>query len=127
MSVRRRIVVTVKTYPNPSTTYEETVCIAGYDLDLQQFVRLYPVRFRDLPYPRWFKKWEVIEADVTKKAADPRGDTYTPDPATISKVDGYYKGNGSRRADWSRRDALVLPLASTLENLAIQADRFEGS
>jgi len=44
-----RIAITVKTYPNPSTKYSETVCTAGVDLDNNRFVRLYPVRLRDLP------------------------------------------------------------------------------
>jgi len=127
MPERRRVVVTVKTYPNPSTKYEETVCTAGFDLELKRFVRLYPVRFRDLPYAQWFKKWHVIEATLTHKTADCRGDTYTPDPASIRTVDEFYKGPKKDKVDWARRDALVLPLASTMEDLQARADAFEGS
>lgn len=87
-----RVLVTVKTYPNPSAKYEETVCVAGLDLDLGRFVRLYPIRLRNLPYSQWFKKWQVIEADLTHKVADCRGDTYTPDPVSIRTVDAFYKG-----------------------------------
>jgi hypothetical protein len=30
--LEKRILVVVKTYPNPSSTYGETVCCAGVDL-----------------------------------------------------------------------------------------------
>ncbi len=122
-----RVLVTVKTYPNPSAKYEETVCVAGLDFDLGRFVRLYPIRLRNLPYSQWFKKWQVIEADLTHKIADCRGDTYTPDPASIRTVDAFYKGPKKDKPDWPRRNAAVLPLASTMEALQTQADSFHGS
>lgn len=70
-----RIVVTVKTHPNPSTKYDETVCTAGVDLDAHRFVRL---------------------------SRDARGDTYTPNPDPITTVDKLYRG---KKPDWGRRDA----------------------
>jgi hypothetical protein len=127
MAERRHIAVTVKTYPNPSTKHGETVCTAGVDLDLGRFVRLYPVRLRDLPSSRWFKKWHVVEADLTHKTSDCRGDTLTPDPRTIRTVDAFYKGAKRDKADWPRRDALVLPMASTMERLQLDANAFRGS
>lgn len=119
-----RVVVTVKTYPNPSTKYEETVCTAGVDLDTDTFVRLYPVRFRNLPYGQWFRKWEVVEMEVVHRRNDARGDTYAPDPDSIKVVGSFYKG---KKPDWVRRDGLVLPLASDLEQLGKKAEAFEGS
>lgn len=119
-----RLVVTVKTYPNPSTKYDETVCTAGVDVDTQRFARLYPVRFRNLPYRQWFKKWEVIEANVVHRGRDARGDTYTPDPDSITTVDKLYKG---KKPDWAKRNSLVLPLASDLEHLGKNAEAFRGS
>jgi hypothetical protein len=45
-----RLVVTVKSYPQPSSRYHESVCVAGIRRDTRdpQWVRLYPVQFRDL-------------------------------------------------------------------------------
>lgn len=119
-----QIAITVKTYPNPSTKYSETVCTAGVDLASHQLVRLYPVRLRDMPYPQWFKKWDIVEADVTHKGNDKRGDTYTPDPDSIRTVGNYHRG---KKVDWQRRNDLVLPLASNLEALCEKAAAFEGS
>jgi hypothetical protein len=43
---QRRILVVVKTYPNPSQAYGETVCCAGVDLDTRRWVRIYPIEIR---------------------------------------------------------------------------------
>lgn len=70
MPSRMRIVVTVKTYPNPSTKHDETVCTAGVDLDTHRFVR---------------------------RSRDARGDTYTPAPDSITTIDRLYRG---KKPDW---------------------------
>ena len=38
----KKILVTVKAYPNPSKKYVETVCCAGVDLSNSQLIRLFP-------------------------------------------------------------------------------------
>ncbi len=53
---KRRVLITVKTYPQPRMKYEETVCVAGIDMDSLQWVRLYPVQFRALPFEKQFRK-----------------------------------------------------------------------
>ena len=45
---KKTVLVTVKAYPNPSTKYVETVCCAGVDLPTGEWLRLYPIRYRDL-------------------------------------------------------------------------------
>lgn len=42
----KKILITVKAYPNPSKTYEETVCVAGIDIDTGKWVRLYPIKYK---------------------------------------------------------------------------------
>lgn len=122
----KRILITVKTYPNPSSTYEETVCTAGIDLETGKFIRLYPVRFRDLDYDKWFSKWDVVEAVVRHKTSDGRGDTYTPEHESF-KVVGHMKTGSKRHPDWRERNELVLPLVSTLEELIDRANKKECS
>lgn len=121
---KSQILITVKTYPNPSAKYEETVCTAGIDLATSQFVRLYPIRFRDLPFESSFEKWDVVELALTHRTQDGRGDTFTPDHDSIRVVDHFSTG---KRCDCLERNRIVLPLVSTLENLIAKAERGEGS
>lgn len=116
----RRVLITAKTYPNPSDKYEETVCTAGIDLDTCRFVRLYPLRFRNLPYESQFKKWDILEMELKRKTADPRGDTFTPNHETIRCVDHIDTG---RKRDWVERNDIVLPLVSTIEQLKVLAGK----
>lgn len=113
---RKRILVTVKTYPNPSSTYDETVCTAGIDLDTGEFIRLYPVRFRHLPFASQFKKWDIVEIDVRRKSSDPRGDTWLPLSEDYAVVDHIGTGSG-KPPDWAERRRLISPLVSTVEAL----------
>lgn len=76
---RRNVLITVKTYPQPSHKYGETVCVAGLDIDEDTWVRLYPVPFRDLPAYSQFKKYTVISVAVGKHRRDPRPESYRPD------------------------------------------------
>jgi hypothetical protein len=41
------VLITVKAYPNPSSSLAEAVCVAGVRKN-GGFVRLYPIPFRDL-------------------------------------------------------------------------------
>ena len=113
---RKRILVTVKTYPNPSDKYDETVCTAGIDLDTGRLIRLYPVRFRQLPFDSQFKKWDVIELDIQHKSADARGDTWTPASEDYRAVGHVGTGKGSP-PNWAERTELVVPLVTTIEEL----------
>jgi hypothetical protein len=75
----RRILITVKTYPTPSMSYTETVCVAGVDVATGEWVRLYPVPFRDLPGYQQFSKYSIVEVDVRKHTSDPRPGSHDPD------------------------------------------------
>jgi hypothetical protein len=81
-SVRRRILVTAKAYPDIGKKYGEAVCVAGIDRDTNDWIRLYPVAFHDLPLDRKFAKYDTVEADARKSKSDlkgrgpGRGDTY---------------------------------------------------
>lgn len=75
------VLVTVKTYPQPSQSYDELVCNAGFvqgDVDKWKWIRLYPVRFRKLPYDQQYKKYEWIELDLRRNWKDSRQESYRP-------------------------------------------------
>lgn len=97
------VMVTVKTYPNPSEKYLETVCVAGVRLDRGQpeWIRLYPVRFRNEDFDRTFKKYDVIEVIGTyHQANDVRPESFRPRQDEMRHVE--WLGTSS---NWQRRRA----------------------
>ena len=112
-SEERRILIVVKTYPNPSQTYVETVCCAGVDLASRSWMRLYPIRFRLLADKR-FAKYQVIRCHVRKAVTDPRPESYRIDEESIVP-----EGTVPASGGWAKRFALMPPLSPSLD--AIQA------
>ncbi len=102
----RRILVTVKTYPNPSRKYTETVCVAGIDLEAKRWIRLYPVPFRDLNSWQRFSKYSVIEARVSRTSKDTRPESFRVDRNSIRVVEQAW----DTKRKWARRREIVLPL-----------------
>jgi hypothetical protein len=106
----KRILITVKAYPNPSDSmkYSETVCCAGIDLSNFQWIRLYPVPFRDLEENKKFPKYSIIEA-VCGKSDDKRPESYRIREDSISVIEHL-----DTRNHWARRKSIVfrLPIKS---------------
>lgn len=118
----RRILVVVKTYPNPSVSYVETVCCAGVDLDSMRWVRMYPITFRRLADKR-FKKYQVITCQVGPPRQDNRPESLRVDQDTIQLV-GDPMPPGP--AGWRKRMSLLPPLARSLEEVQ-EAQRVRGT
>lgn len=72
-----RVLITVKTYPNPSRKYREIVCTAGVKED-GSWVRLYPINYRYRDFSQWYKKYQWIEVEVVKHERDPRPESFRP-------------------------------------------------
>lgn len=71
-----KVLITVKTYPIPSAKYDELVCTAGVT-ETGDFIRLYPIRFRDLPYSQQYRKYQWIEVLAEKhKGRDTRKESF---------------------------------------------------
>lgn len=103
----RKILITVKAYPNPSKKYVETVCVAGIDLEKYEWLRLYPIRFRDLEEDKKFKKYNIIEIKVFKPSDDNRPESYKVDSDSIKIID-YLK----TKDKWNKRKSIVLSTVS---------------
>ena len=114
-----RILITVKTYPIPSDTYDELVCTVGVTED-GDFVRLYPINFRDLPYLQQYKKYQWIEVMVRKHGRrDKRKESYKPIDGTIETL-GEPLGT---QDNWSERKKYVLKKqAKSMEDLRDRLD-----
>jgi hypothetical protein len=104
----KRVFVTVKAYPNPSRKYQETVCVAGIDLDTHKWIRLYPIPFRLLDDTRQFRKYSVIEVRARKAPDDHRPESYKVDSDSI-RITDYYD---SQPDNWARRKEILLPTMS---------------
>jgi hypothetical protein len=100
-----KVLITVKTYPIPSSKYDELVCTAGVT-ECGDFIRLYPVNFRDLPYGKCYKKYQWIEVKARRHTGrDSRKESYRPDCETI-KILG--EPIPTVKGDWSERAKFVL-------------------
>ncbi len=65
---RTKVLITVKTYPAPSTAYQEIVCTAGIT-EAGEWVRLYPIDYRYLSQTAQYKKYQWIEVDLQSSGA----------------------------------------------------------
>ncbi|MCE5194038.1 MAG: hypothetical protein LLF28_01045 [Nitrospiraceae bacterium] len=106
----KQILVTVKTYPNPSKKHVETVCIAGIDLKSNQWIRLYPIPFRDLEDEKKFKKYNIIELKAEKASSDKRPESYKVDSDSIRILDYY---STKKDKNWALRKKIILPTLSS--------------
>lgn len=104
-TTKLRLLVTVKAYPSPSTKYEETVCCAGITED-KQWVRLYPVPYRDLPGQRQFQKYDLVEVTAERREAhkDDRPESWRPRLDTMKIV-----GHIDPDYNWRERLAWIKP------------------
>lgn len=118
---KKKILVLVKTYPNPSTKYQETVCVAGMLLENPpSWIRLYPIPFRDLPFDQQFKKYEVIEAEVRKNRNDYRPESHNIVPGSIKVLETIGTGDF-----WRKRKDLIRPLIQSSFSMCALQRKYE--
>lgn len=112
---KKDILVIVKTYPEISRKYTETVCTAGILAESRSLVRLYPIRFRYLEGNRQFRKYQWIKAAIHKATADPRPESYTIEPDSIELGDVIPPGDDwGERCSWILRTPNVYPSIEAL-------------
>jgi hypothetical protein len=102
ISRKKKILITVKTYPLPSKSYEELVCTVGVTED-GEFIRLYPIDFRYRPYHQWYKKYQWIEVELEKNEQDNRKESCRPKLESIRLLEEV-----STVDNWAMRKKYVL-------------------
>lgn len=102
----QRVFVTVKAYPQPSSAYRETVCVAGIT-DQGKFIRLFPVTFRDLEEGEKFKLYTWIRVRAWKTTRDTRPESYHIKQESIQVESVVEPGK-----DWAERWRYIRPLIS---------------
>jgi hypothetical protein len=108
---RKRVYITVKTYPTLSEKYDELVCTAGICED-GSWIRLYPLPFRKLENEQKYKKWQWIEVDVERNTSDFRPESYKViniDSLTIIPAD-------SKKPDWDERKRIIFRTEKAFTN-----------
>ena len=106
---RYNILILVKTYPSISQKYRETVCTAGLLLDKEfkpsSWIRIYPIRYRNLDNDKRFQKWTIISAKIERNDRDHRDESYRIDDGSIEiirQIDYKYDA-------WQERRNFLLP------------------
>lgn len=111
------MMVTVKAYPQLSKKSGEVVCVAGVRTDLEkpEWIRIYPVPFRDLPLSDRFEKYDIVKLRVAK-STDTRRESYKPDLASLRVVEKISTGADRK---WSRRTQILGSLRADQSMCAI--------
>lgn len=111
---RRRVFITVKTYPTLSKKYDELVCTVGI-LDDGSWVRVYPLPFRKLDYENRYKKFQWIELELVKNTDDPRPESYKVVNIESAKLVGKPVGTAQ---GWLQRKEIIFGSNQIYDDLA---------
>jgi hypothetical protein len=109
---RKRIYITVKTYPTLSKKYDELVCTAGISGD-GSWMRLYPLPFRKLDDDMQYKKYQWIEADVERNTSDFRIESHKVlNIDTIKVIE-----SENTKVNWEERKRILFKSEKVFTNL----------
>ena len=106
------ILITVKTYPNPSRKYTESSYTAGLTRE-RKWLRIHPVPFRMLEHGQQFAKYQWIRGEV-KRSSDPRPESHKINFDSIQTLDESLPPTNG----WSHRRAFLEPVKrASLEDI----------
>ncbi|PIP42305.1 MAG: hypothetical protein COX19_01505 [Desulfobacterales bacterium CG23_combo_of_CG06-09_8_20_14_all_51_8] len=103
ISKKQDILILVKTYPEISKKYTETVCTAGILKATKKLIRLYPIRYRYLTGDSQFQKYQWIKAKIKKASLDSRPESFALVESTLEM--GNIIGTDG---DWVEREKWVI-------------------
>ncbi|NNG01243.1 MAG: hypothetical protein HKM93_17765 [Desulfobacteraceae bacterium] len=119
---KRNVLVVVKTYPEISRKYTETVCTAGIDAETKKLVRLYPIRFRYLEGDQQFRKYQWIKVHLTKALSDPRPESHHIDTDSIEIGEVMPVGRmWDERHAWLINDHTLFPSVEALRAAQVES------
>src|SRR4030042_4004516 len=105
--VKKKVLITVRTYPVPSRKSIEVSCTAGITED-GEWIRLFPVPYRFLTQDKRFVKYQYIEAEVTKSHSDFRRESYKLNVDSVNILGQKL----STENKWLKRKDIIFPLMS---------------
>jgi hypothetical protein len=100
-----KVLITVKTYPLPSSKYKELVCTAGL-YEGKKWIRIYPIAFRFLENGGKYPKYSWIEINLIRNEKDFRPESYRPRSGIEEKIRLVSKIGTSSK--WAERKTYVL-------------------
>lgn len=103
---KKKLLIVVKTYPNSSKGYIETVCTAGVT-EAGEWIRLYPISYRYLENNQQYQKYSWVEVEVQKALDDNRIESYKPKNESITIIRPPLSG----KKKWDEARSLLLPTA----------------
>lgn len=106
MWIEREVLIAVKAYPEPSSTYKETCCTAAISKE-DGWLRLYPIQFRQLPSKRQFRKYQLVRLRMARHQRDRRPESFRPDQDSL--LPGRVLGTHNA---WAERQQWVMPTLS---------------
>ena len=121
---KKKILITVKTYPSISAKYEELVCTAGFDEE-GNFIRIYPVPFRKLDYEKQYRKYYWVEIDLVKNTSDFRPESFRPANIESEDVIKLHDKLGTEH-NWKVRKKVVLKKIYTDMSVLIEEAKTDG-
>ena len=112
---RKKVLLTVTTYPLPSRSYDELVCTAGI-LETGEWIRIYPVPLSFLLSQREkgenkLRKYTWLELDLEQRQDDFRPESFSPrhydfrDLELLNRLDT--KGNWAVRKEWCLKEVFT--------------------
>lgn len=105
LAVTKDIFITVKTYPTLSTKRGELVCTAGITWE-GEWIRLYPIPFRNLPYDEQYRKFQWVKVCVIRNEKDFR-------PESFRVIDQEIKP-GKVITSWKERNKIIFHQGMTV-------------
>lgn len=117
----REILLVVKTYPERSTRYGNTVCTAGILEDTNEWVRIYPINW-DTYYKKKLKKFIRFKAQISKNTKEKlkRKESYKIRESTIQVIDDSLTKTHIKGVWEERTKILEGTLSNSMEKLKDQ-------
>lgn len=108
MYEKKKVLLTVKAYPEQSSKYGETVCTAGITED-RKWIRMYPVPMELFRRPNSIPRYSWIEVECKKATGEKfkRKESYKIKPSSLRIVD---RSLTKRPVKWEERSKIILPL-----------------
>lgn len=116
MFEKKRVFITVKTYPTISEKYSELVCTAGV-LEDGSWIRIYPMPFRLLKDNQKYPKYTWVNIEVERNFSDFRPESYKP------YLSNMVVEPMAKKVDWDQRRKIIFNNNIIYTNLKTLIDK----